>query len=1073
GRWAFPAIVLPPGGYVVAFASEKGGRDPAAPLHTNFRLTGDGEYLALVMPDALTIVDAYDPAFPPLDDDLSHGVTQSVERLALIATNAPVRFHVPAADEGGDWTALDFDDALWSEGVAGLGYADAVLPAPGEAENLALGRPVAQTSTLSSFIAELGVDGNLGNFTHTLSSDQTPTWEVDLGSERFLSSVVLHNRTSCCGSRLRDITVEVLDADGEVVHTSALLNPENVLGNGLNGPATLTVDYAEQGGVVGQTVRVQRLPDLDLSATNGQGNGDEPTVLSLGEVEVFGGGEAAVLRHVRTDVRDAMGDATSLFVRIPFTVDDPATLDALWLQVAYDAGFVAWINGVPVAARNAPDPLGPEAAATAEPPEVRVEQFAADAALAALVPGRNVLAIQALAAPGDGDFVIAPQLDGLRVDEGPRRFFRTPTPGAPNDTPAFDGFAAPPEFDHRHGFADAPFVLTIRSATPEATIRFTLDGSAPDADSPVYAEPLAIDHTTVVRAYATREGYEDSPSATGTWVFVDDIVAQDEAATLAAGFPPMWGGTGADYGMDPDVIGAGVDRYDGRYVASIRDSLRAVPSLAISARVDDLFGVNGIYTESTRRGVAWERPISFELLYPDGRAGFQVNCGLRIQGGAFRSHGLTKKHSLRVLFKGIYGPTKLRYPLFGADAPDALDTFTLRANSNDGWQWAAANGQPLYVRDSFGRETMLAMGGVASHETFMHVYLNGIYWGVYNPVERPDAAFSAFYYGGDKTGWDAVSNDAAADGDVLAYQQMLGIVRGGVADLDAWYSLQGLGPDGAEDPDRPAWIDLDNLIDYMLTNIYVGNTDWPQKNWWTGRPRDGSSGFRFYMWDSEWSMGIRSDLNTNRVGVDFGVATPWAALLQNPEFRLQVADHVRRHFWPGGALYVDPESPAWDPEHPERNVPAARFARLADRVELALVAESARWGDQHAAVPYTVDEHWLVERDRLLADYFPARTARVFAQLRDAGLYPATPAPDANRAGDAIELTAEAGMLWFTLDGTDPRLPGGAIAPAAQPGDAAIVIALPPGETRLRARALDGADWSALFDATWQVQGGL
>ena len=52
--------------------------------------------------------------------------------------------------------------------------------------------------------------------------------------------------------------------------------------------------------------------------------------------------------------------------------------------------------------------------------------------------------------------------------------------------------------------------------------------------------------------------------------------------------------------------------------------------------IDDLFGTRGIYVNSTNEGVAWERPASAELLYPDGREGFQINCGLRIQGGARR-----------------------------------------------------------------------------------------------------------------------------------------------------------------------------------------------------------------------------------------------------------------------------------------------------------------------------------------------------------------------------------------------------------------------------------------------------
>ena len=83
-----------------------------------------------------------------------------------------------------------------------------------------------------------------------------------------------------------------------------------------------------------------------------------------------------------------------------------------------------------------------------------------------------------------------------------------------------------------------------------------------------------------------------------------------------------------------------------------------------------------------------------ELIHPNGSGGFQEDCGIRIQGGAFRRHNLSKKHSFRLLFKGIYGATKLRYPIFGPGVPDRFDTITLRANANDAYtKWG-------YVKDA-------------------------------------------------------------------------------------------------------------------------------------------------------------------------------------------------------------------------------------------------------------------------------------------------------------------------------------------------------------------------------------
>jgi len=45
------------------------------------------------------------------------------------------------------------------------------------------------------------------------------------------------------------------------------------------------------------------------------------------------------------------------------------------------------------------------------------------------------------------------------------------------------------------------------------------------------------------------------------------------------------------------------------------------------------------------------------------------------------------------------------------------------------------------------------MTGGGSRGTFVHLYLNGVYWGVYNAVERPDEQFAAEYYGGNSDDW--------------------------------------------------------------------------------------------------------------------------------------------------------------------------------------------------------------------------------------------------------------------------------------------------------------------------------
>ena len=243
----------------------------------------------------------------------------------------------------------------------------------------------------------------------------------------------------------------------------------------------------------------------------------------------------------------------------------------------------------------------------------------------------------------------------------------------------------------------------------------------------LYSSPITIDQTTVIRAAAFKGELEPATAKTASYFFVADVASQDRNATFDAGFPRNWNGTSVDYGMDPDVVGPN-DDFGGRYAESLEEDLKAIPTLSIVMDIDDMFGSGGIYSNPTNSNL--EKAASLELVHPDGTEGFQIDAGIKIQGGAFRSFGLTRKKSFRFKFQAEYGPTKLRYPLFGPDATNSFDTITLRMEANDGWQWSSGdNTNRLYSRDEFGRRTQLAMGQPASHGIFGHVYINGFYWG--------------------------------------------------------------------------------------------------------------------------------------------------------------------------------------------------------------------------------------------------------------------------------------------------------------------------------------------------------
>src|SRR5262245_22803370 len=114
--WLFPNTNITPGAFIVIFASGNDRRIPGAPLHTNFRLSGDGEYLALVRPDN-SIATEFAAKFPPQITDVSYGfgLTQSV--FTAVTTNSRVRTWVPADGSLSNyWMFADFDDSTWISG---------------------------------------------------------------------------------------------------------------------------------------------------------------------------------------------------------------------------------------------------------------------------------------------------------------------------------------------------------------------------------------------------------------------------------------------------------------------------------------------------------------------------------------------------------------------------------------------------------------------------------------------------------------------------------------------------------------------------------------------------------------------------------------------------------------------------------------------------------------------------------------------------------------------------------------------------------------------------------------------
>ena len=688
-------------------------------------------------------------------------------------------------------------------------------------------------------------------------------------------------------------------------------------------------------------------------------------------------------------------------------------------------------------------------------------------------------------------------------------YFATPTPGAPNTNP-IAGVVDRVSASLTPGFFDSTQSVSLSTPTSGATIRYTLDGSTPTSSSAAYTGPISITGTTTLRAVGTRSGYLSVPDRTFSYIFVDDVINQSNNGVAPANFPEVGSLVQElDYGIDPDVIGI-------EGAQAIKDALLAIPSWSITTDIDNLFDpATGIYANPQQDGRDWERAASVEQLNPDGSEGFQVNAGLRIRGASSRSPD-NPKHSFKLFFRSEYGDSSLDYNLF-TDNPDAATSFEkidLRTAQNRSWS-KEGDDASTFVVDEFNRQNQQALGQPSTNSSWVHLYLNGQYWGLYQTQERVDADFGVSYFGGDAEDYDVIKADAdgyvnvAADGNLNAYIALHNQALARAADGEtpafvndaAYMRAQGLNPDGSDNPAFDTLLDVDNLIAYMIVTLQSGNIDGPLgpggrvNNYFTLRDRTGDEGFKFFIHDTEHTYTDRRntapvDRNVNGAATSdryeevgaryFNPQWLHQQLMANEEYRIAFADKVQESFFNGG-------------ENSAANQVARIDAQIA-AIDQAIIAESARWGDAQRSAPFLRSD-W-VNATGELRDVITPREAVVVEQFKNttlllldgddslsAPLVPNVDAPNYLIDGTAQhggEVTTGAALtlsgpdaIFYTTDGSDPRSVGGSVSSTATSYDPAVVTTnlVEFGDTWnfLDTGVDQGTAWrsSSFDDSTW------
>ncbi len=799
--------------------------------------------------------------------------------------------------------------------------------------------------------------------------------------------------------------------------------------------------------------------------------------------------------YIGLDVKSLMyGRNASVYIRVPFVYSgDP--LDVLWLRMRYDDGFVAYLNGTRISMANAPDSPTWNSradASNADSSATVFQRFDVSSYAGALLSGTNVLALQGLNyTSSSSDALFTPELAGAAIDSVPAEIeaavvgtLRTPTPGSPNTAVGYTGYCETPAVYPERGIYETPFTVTISNAMEGAEIRYTLDGSTPTAaNSVLYTGPVTISGTTLLRASAFKGTFKPSTPNTQTYLFVADVLKQD-----GSGLQPYasWGDGRNDWAVDPTMTNAVITVFSGD-TTTLPEALLDLPTVSLvtdwdnwwsdapgPALADGVIPWQGIYADIIGES-AVRRPVSMEFFTPDGSDVFSSDGQVSIVGGGIggtsANRWKTDKLSMRVVFD-----KKLDYPVYGDEGASKFNGLVLDAHL--AWTWthsgsASQRSAPKYMVEAVTSDLRNSMGEGkgAPHSRFVHLYLNGLYWGMYEMHERPDEHFAAEYYGGSNEDYDSIKhwadddesddsdhdgdpyNDNITNGDDADYNAMLDLSRNDLSLPSNYAALADV-------------LDIRDLIDYLLMNFFVGNTDWAHKNWYATRNQTASDGvWRYHAWDTEhimevnlWDPTVSEALYIDVTEKDNegGPTEVHQNLCANDGYRLRFADQVHRHLFNDGILTTDAFT-------------ATFWGRL-EEVEKAMLGEAARWADNIEEYDY---DDWRNHIQDLLDIYIPYRRDVVLSQLKARGLYPDTAAPEFEvngarqhggrvAAADAITIDS-AHEIYYTTDGSDPQSLGGTAALY----HSALSFSQP---TQLKARAKNGTEWSALCEAVFWTE---
>jgi hypothetical protein len=276
-----------------------------------------------------------------------------------------------------------------------------------------------------------------------------------------------------------------------------------------------------------------------------------------------------------------------------------------------------------------------------------------------------------------------------------------------------------------------------------------------------------------------------------------------------------------------------------------------LPMMSLIVEPDDLWNPErGIIANPSERGVDWERPADVTYVDRDRISGFHIPAGIRTHGGSSRDF---EKTPLRLYFRQEYGNPRLEYPLFSASSADSsrVDSFKRLVLHSNGLDYPVSpKANWTLMRNQLMSSLASQMDGYASRSQPVLLYINGEPWGIYHIRERFDRFFLS----------DQLQIE---QGDFLESPDVITQSDSVMGDREHWdHLMEFVETHDLTDPANYAYvqsqIDMPNLIDYNILQIYSANIDWPHRNVRQFRPGVQGGRWHWMVWDADGSFGANS-----------------------------------------------------------------------------------------------------------------------------------------------------------------------------------------------------------------------